>query len=88
MKDFIIQVNSQEESLKLGQFLRSINISTQGYGMNAYSKKQVYCIKNNAVFGVFSNWGNLNLRLFQDLNELQKYFEQELASNNNNYEIY
>jgi hypothetical protein len=83
IKDFIIQINSQAESLKLGQFLRSVNIRTNGYQMNAYSKNQVYHIKNNAVIGVFSSWSTINARLFQDLNELKTYFEQEL-----NYEIY
>ena len=89
IKDFIVQVNSREESEKLGYFLRNNNITTGDFTMNSSNKAAAYVIENNKVIRCPCNWGELkfNYRLFQNLDELKNYFRnQEILSNN--YEIY
>jgi hypothetical protein len=89
IKDFIVQINSKEESIALGQFLNSINISTNGYLMNGTNKSNAYIIKNNKICYLTSEWGSRfsHLRLFQNLDELKRDFES-VNINENNYEIY
>lgn len=89
IKDFIVQVNSKEESEELGGFLRTNNITTKGFSMNASSIQSAYIIENNKVSSNPYNWGGkYNYRLFQNLDELKKYFQNSEAINENNYEIY
>lgn len=88
IKDFIIQVNSQKESEELGVFLRSNSFSTGGFSMDSICKAAIYVISNYKVIRCTAEWSNFSqYRLFQNLDELKKYFES-ININENNYEIY
>jgi len=88
IKDFIVQVNSKEESEKLGKFLRDNSFSTDGFAMDSNLKNSIYVISDYMVINCTSYWSRYsNYRLFQNLDELKRHFES-VNININNYEIY
>lgn len=86
MKNFIIQVNSKQESQDLGFFLNDVNISTDGFFMDHSDKSAIYAIRCGKVIKCTTDWSNYSdLRLLQDLQELRNHFNEVKETS---YEIY
>lgn len=83
--DFMVLVNSEEESKNLGILFKSLGIDCGCWYMDADEKNLLYIVVDNKIIACTSDISNYHkLHLFQDLNEIKNYFKTFILE----YEIY